>query len=397
MKIGMILDNVFPPDPRVENEALSLIKEGHQVFLFALSYQKEFKSHEIINGIHVNRFYCSKWMYKFSALAYTVPLYHWHFKRKIQKFIEENELEYIHVHDLQIARSVFYLKKKLNLKITLDLHENRPEIMRFYSHVNSFLGKLTIYPSVWKKFEKKYIDLSDRVIVVTESAVDYYVNAFKAEKSKFIVVPNTVREEFYTNYNLNQEIVNRFKGHFNFLYLGETGRRRGTFELIEAMKILRDQGFKANLIIVGTSKDELLLKDKVKEYGLETTIFIEGWQKFDLFQSYLSVSQIGLCPLHRNIHHDTTFANKIFQYASFGLPVIASDSTAQMNVLTKMNCGVFHKEKNARELAEKMMELHSSKDQLEELSKNAKDAIQTSFNWGKISQSLLQLYANYSS
>ena len=30
----MILDAVFPPDPRVENEAVSLVKAGHEVFLF---------------------------------------------------------------------------------------------------------------------------------------------------------------------------------------------------------------------------------------------------------------------------------------------------------------------------------------------------------------------------
>ena len=38
MRIGMILDSVFPPDPRVENEAVSLIKADHEVFLFCLHY-----------------------------------------------------------------------------------------------------------------------------------------------------------------------------------------------------------------------------------------------------------------------------------------------------------------------------------------------------------------------
>ena len=38
MKIGMILDDVFPPDPRVENEAITLINSGHEVFLFCLTY-----------------------------------------------------------------------------------------------------------------------------------------------------------------------------------------------------------------------------------------------------------------------------------------------------------------------------------------------------------------------
>jgi len=37
MRIGMILDKTFPPDPRVANEAVSLIEKGHEVFLFCFS------------------------------------------------------------------------------------------------------------------------------------------------------------------------------------------------------------------------------------------------------------------------------------------------------------------------------------------------------------------------
>ena len=38
MRIGMILDKTFPPDPRVENEAIELLKQGHKVFLFCVTY-----------------------------------------------------------------------------------------------------------------------------------------------------------------------------------------------------------------------------------------------------------------------------------------------------------------------------------------------------------------------
>ena len=33
MKIGMLLDNEFTGDLRVENEATSLVKAGHEVFI----------------------------------------------------------------------------------------------------------------------------------------------------------------------------------------------------------------------------------------------------------------------------------------------------------------------------------------------------------------------------
>ena len=55
MKIGMILDKTFPPDPRVENEAIEIINAGHEVFLFCLKYGNELKE-ETINGIKVKRY-----------------------------------------------------------------------------------------------------------------------------------------------------------------------------------------------------------------------------------------------------------------------------------------------------------------------------------------------------
>ena len=54
MNIGMILDNAFPPDPRVENEAFTLINNGHAIYLFCLDYSHEQKEHEVINGINIS-------------------------------------------------------------------------------------------------------------------------------------------------------------------------------------------------------------------------------------------------------------------------------------------------------------------------------------------------------
>lgn len=43
MKLGMILDAPFPDDARVSNECDELIKSGHEIFLFCLSYKKNFR------------------------------------------------------------------------------------------------------------------------------------------------------------------------------------------------------------------------------------------------------------------------------------------------------------------------------------------------------------------
>ena len=85
----MILDDVFPPDPRVENEAITLINSGYEVFLFCLSNSNQ-NTNETINGIKIRRYRSCNLAYKLSALSYDLPFYKMIMKPKIRHFIKEN-------------------------------------------------------------------------------------------------------------------------------------------------------------------------------------------------------------------------------------------------------------------------------------------------------------------
>jgi len=201
MKIGMILDKVYPPDPRIENEATYLIEQGHEVFLYAFTFEDKSSKHWVHKGIKVTNYPMPSWLTKAYALAYTIPWYHHYIKTSLRHFILSQNFDAIHVHDMQIARAVFWLKDIIKGKIVLDLHENRPEIMKYYEHVNSSLGKLSIFPSQWRKYEYKYIKEADKVVVVTEEAADHYCNYLAVHKEKFIVIPNTVKKQFYEQFD----------------------------------------------------------------------------------------------------------------------------------------------------------------------------------------------------
>ncbi|MDO9137888.1 MAG: glycosyltransferase family 1 protein, partial [Lutibacter sp.] len=99
MRIGMILDKTFPPDPRVENEAISLIERGHEVFLFCLKYHKN-EADISIKNIQVKRYQSNKLEYKLSALAYTFPFYSNLMGWKIGHFLKKYKIEAIHIHDM---------------------------------------------------------------------------------------------------------------------------------------------------------------------------------------------------------------------------------------------------------------------------------------------------------
>ena len=396
MRIGMILDAVFPPDPRVENEAISLIEAGHVVFLFCLHYGNQ-KQCEIINGIHVKRYVSNKIEYKLSALAYTIPLYTIFMKRKIINFIKINTIEVLHIHDIRIAQSVFNANKKYNLPIVLDLHENRPEIMKFYPHVTKFPGKYLISSKKWKNKEAEFIIKSTKVIVVTSESKDEILKRVDVKANKIIEVPNSVREIFYKNTKPLTKITHQYSGKFVLLYIGDTGIRRGLKTAIKSIKLIKNQIKNIKLVIVGKNSSDPILKKIVKDLQIESCVDFLGWKDQSLFQSYILSSDICISPLHRNLHHDTTYANKIFQYMSLGKPLLVSDAIAQKKLVEKNNTGLVHKEKDTQDFSEKVLTLYNNEELRNELGNNGKEFIENTFSWEQTSKKLVHLYDNLNS
>ena len=60
--------------------------------------------------------------------------------------------------------------KKFELPTVLDLHENRPEIMKHYPHLQKFPGNILINPKKWKQKEEDFVKKFTKVIVVTQES-----------------------------------------------------------------------------------------------------------------------------------------------------------------------------------------------------------------------------------
>jgi len=391
MRIGMILDKTFPPDPRVENEALTLIESGHEVFLFCLTYHSE-NRFETYKGIQVRRFHSNKLTYKLSALAYEIPCYSILLKPKIKKFIETNQIEVIHIHDMRIAGTVFSLTKKYNLPIVLDLHDNFPEVMKDYPHLQKFPGKYLIKPKKWFSKEQEFIEKATRVITVSQEFVSSLKMRLPQGTNKVVLVPNSVRKSFYTATTIDDTICTRFKNDFVLLYIGDTGLRRGLQTAIEAIAIIKQTIKNIKLVIVGNSSTDPILHSLVKKLKLEKQVIFEGWQNEKLFPSYIKSANIGISPLIRSKQHDVAYANKLFQYMALGLPLLVSDAIAQKNLVEKNQTGMVHEELNPTNFAKKVLHMFTDDAMTKLFAENAKQFIEKKFHWELTSKKLVEMY-----
>jgi len=393
MKIGMILDAPFPPDPRVENEAVSLVENDHEVFLFCLKYADE-KASDTINGIQVKRYSSNTFEYKLSALAYTIPLYSVIMQKKIAKFIRETNIEALHIHDMKIAGAVYKVNVNFNLPIILDLHDNIPEVMKLYPHLQKFPGKYLISPKKWKQKEEEFIKKANKVIAVSPEFIETLAVRLPLEKDKLVLVPNTIRKTFFEDYKVNETIIKKYKSNFVILYLGDTHLRRGIQTAIAALLTLKDTIPEIKLVIVGKNTTDIILRKQVKDLQLEQFVDFEGWQNVSLFQSYILASEICISPLHRNLQHDVAYANKIFQYMSLAKPLLVSDAIAQKKLVEKVACGLVHKERDSKDFSNKVLALYKSKPLRMELGESGRKFIQNEFSWEQTSKNLINLYNN---
>ncbi len=387
MKVGMILDGLFPTDARVEREALALIAEGHEVHLWAFTKDPK-KKFEEYNGIKVHYAHRNNLIYKASAMAIDWPIYHLLLRKHVQSFLK-NQFDVIHVHDMTIAGLVMKLKK--SEKLVLDLHENRPEIMRYYPHLKRFPTNILINLDRWKRAEMSYIKKSDAVIVVTKEAAEYYGKA----NSNYCVVPNTAELATIDAIPIDQSLVDRYKDNFVVLYIGDLGSRRGIYELIEAADLLEDQIPELKVVMVGDSSERPSYEQLVDQKNLQDFVDFEGFQPHDLLFSYIKAANVGTSPLWRNIHHDTTFANKVFQYMSLGLPQVVSDCPAQENVVEECNAGLIHTSKVPQDLADKIYDLYANPEKAETLGLSARKSMEEIWDWKYKKQALVNLYRGF--
>lgn len=377
MKILVILEYNFPPDVRVEQEIRSLTGASHQVFLIASSKNKNPKIEKSKN-LEIHRVYQSPMMLKFSAVALRFPFYFSFWKKHIRQFLKNHQVDLIHLHDLPLASVIYQLGQEFNLPVIFDYHENRPEIMKLYAHTNTFLGKLLISKNKWEQYQSKFSSLADRLILITPEAKLDYQERYGVKPDTTYVVPNYADVDFLNSFQTDHKIMDKFKDKFMLVYFGDTGLRRGTLTIIEAAKILIDKP-DFHFVIIGKSREQDYLKAKINEYGLEN-VELTGYLNFSEIISYITASKIGLCSFLRNLHHDTTYANKMFQMMYFGKPLIVSDCPAQAHVVEKENCGLVYEAGNASQLADSILRLYNNRELLDEMGTRAKESVIREYN-----------------
>ncbi len=381
MKIFMVLGNEFPPDVRVENEAVSLINAGHEVHLACFT-RKQMPENEIFKGIVIHRISISVFLYKSSVAALTAPFYFSLWKRFLERIVKKHEIEVLHIHDLPLVRVGKELKKRHGLKLVVDLHENWPALLRVSPHTKTLPGRLLSPDFLWVRYEKNVLRHADMIIVVVRESKER-LEELGLDRSRIIVVSNTLKLDNFELPDMQPD-----PQYFTLYYAGGITYHRGLQTVIEAIALVRDYIPVIRLLIAGSGKYLNRLQELVDRYNLKAHVEFTGHLPLSGVAANLALADAALIPHLKTAHTDSTIPHKLFQYMYANKPVVASNCIPLERIISETRGGIIFKSGSAVDLADKIMKLYNK----EVTILPARKRVEQEFNWDRDAAILVDCY-----
>ena len=338
-------------------ECKTLAKSGYKVYYIVTHF-----CDEKIDGVNVislpeikgrlNR------MIKKTMLAY-------------KKALEINA-EIYHIHDPELIPIALKLKK-LGKKVIYDVHEDVPRDILSKEYIPKKLRP--IISNVFEIFEKFASKKFDYIIAATP----YIRDRFLKLGCKTIDIQNMPLLSEFTN------IVHDWGSKENAVcYVGGINRIRGIYEMIEAIKIL--SGVKLYLAGSVEMKEEKEIID-----NFYNVVFLGHLTRNEMRKLFSKV-KAGLVLFHPEENHINSQPNKLFEYMSAGIPVIASNFPLWRDIVEGNNCGICVNPLNPVEISEAIRYLLENPKEAKKMGENGRKAVLEKYNWEKESEKLLYVY-----
>jgi len=365
----MILSNPFIVDPRVHNEAKTLVDNGHKVTVIVWDRHNIYKDEEIIDGIRIIRVHNIKIMKNLKSDLIRNPIW-WRIAYKKAVFLYRNGLKFdvVHCHDLDTLPAGVLLKKRFGIRLVYDAHEI------FGNMIARTMPKIIVKIAFY--LEKLLVKHVDNIITVNEPLLNY----FRSISSKEITIVMNLKELIIDRYSpTNNEI-------FTLLYIGVLHRSRMFPELVDIIGEIDN----VKLIVAG-KKENIFDEVKQRSKRYSNVEFI-GSISYDKVLKFTLSADVVLCMINpEDLNNRIALANKQFEAMVCGRPIICTKGTLSGKITEKEKCGlVVEYKKNA--LKEAIIKLRDNPKICEELGKNALKAAIDKYNWELEEKKLIMLY-----
>ncbi len=349
-------------DTRIfRKECKSLSEQGHEVILVTPHDGSEYVDGVQIHGLprpsgRFDRFTVTSIHAYRAALSLDADIYHFH----------DPELTLI---SLMLKAHGYVVVRDVHEDVALDIKT-----------------KYWIHPSLRvpvARFVRLVEALSTSVFDATVAATPAIADLFNNKQT--VLVQNFPFIEELTPEN-NRPFVKRSNV---VVYAGDLTNIRGTKQMVEAMYHISNG--EATLKIAG-SFSPTELHDEVSELrGWDCSNFL-GWLEREEMANLLGSAMAGLVVFQPAPNHFKAQPNKLFEYMSAGLPVIASDFPLWRDIVGETECGILVDPTDPEAIASALCWIFEHPEEAEAMGNRGRAAIESRFNWSTEFTKLHNLY-----
>lgn len=214
------------------------------------------------------------------------------------------EYDIVHIHmaaQASFYRKSLFIRKAFNTGKRIVIHQHAADFDEFYSKQVNKKTRKTI---------QKIFTMADQVIVLSEEWKDFFSN-YICDNDKITILHNTVILPSYVKENYHNHYV---------LFLGRLGKRKGIYDLLEAIPLILKQVPDAHFYFGGDGEIDLCRKIAQKNGFLNHTSFL-GWLGEEQKVSYLKHCSIFILPSHYE-----GMPMSVLEAMSYGLAVVSSNA-----------------------------------------------------------------------
>lgn len=295
--------------------------------------------------------------------------------KEVFKKVSSIRADLYHFHDPELIPIGVKLKKIFpEAKVIFDSHENYADDIKDKEYIPHILRELISIS--YRAYESYAVKKLDGVVAATPSIRDHF-------KMIGVKAQDVNNYPFLSEFNSPASVSEK---KYDAIYIGAMSEVRGVKELVDACAI----GKPIKLVLAGTASPQFL--DVLKSSQGWRHVTYLGQVDRGRIRELLSFAKVAVVTFLPAANHVESQPNKMFEYMSSSIPVVASHFPLWKKIIEDGRCGICVDPASPEQISSAIISLIDQPVQAEDFGRNGRQAIISKYNWERESDILIRFY-----